>query len=241
MARVYLTGDLAVEATGRVLGPADIGGRQARLVFARLCWDRSLVSRAEFADLLWGGEPPASWESALAAVVSNLRSALPMLRIEHAMGGYQVVGHLWVDVEAARQALHEAEGALRSGRYRDIYSWSGIATTVTRRPFLPGEDGPWIERCRRALAALRMRALETAIEFCIWNREMGAAIAYSETLIEMEPFREASHRLLIRSHVANGDRAQALKAYERCRGLLVSELGVSPSDETEALYEQLLG
>ena len=38
-----------------------------------------------------------------------------------------------------------------------------------------------------------------------------------------------------------GNRAEALRVYETCRELLANDLGADPSEETEALYLQLLG
>ncbi|MSP22149.1 MAG: hypothetical protein EXR66_03915 [Dehalococcoidia bacterium] len=37
-----------------------------------------------------------------------------------------------------------------------------------------------------------------------------------------------------------GNRAEALRVYEDCRELLVTEFGANPSRETQALYLELL-
>jgi streptogramin lyase len=42
------------------------------------------------------------------------------------------------------------------------------------------------------------------------------------------------------AHVAAGNRAEALRVYERCRRLLADELGTYPSPETESIYRELL-
>ena len=42
------------------------------------------------------------------------------------------------------------------------------------------------------------------------------------------------------AHVAAGNRAEALRVYERCRRLLADELGAYPSPETESIYRGLL-
>ena len=42
------------------------------------------------------------------------------------------------------------------------------------------------------------------------------------------------------AHAAAGNRAEALRVYERCRRLLADELGAYPSPETESIYRQLL-
>ena len=104
-------------------------------------------------------------------------------------------------------------------------AWSGVATTITRRPFLAGEQGAWIEALRRELAALRIRALEAAIEFCVWNGEWGPAMRYAEALLDMDPLREASHRRLMSDAGA----------------VLAREPGVLPHPDTDSLYDEILG
>jgi DNA-binding SARP family transcriptional activator len=44
----------------------------------------------------------------------------------------------------------------------------------------------------------------------------------------------------MRVHLAAGNRAEGLRAYQRCRHILADELGVDPSAETQATYRQLL-
>jgi DNA-binding SARP family transcriptional activator len=58
--------------------------------------------------------------------------------------------------------------------------------------------------------------------------------------VVLDPFREPSHRLLMRALGALGNRAGALKAYDRLRSTLAEELGTSPSPETEDVYLEIL-
>ena len=57
----------------------------------------------------------------------------------------------------------------------------------------------------------------------------------------LDPYREASYVQLMRVHMSQGNRADALRAYEQCRDLLASDLGVNPSSQTEAAYREALG
>jgi class 3 adenylate cyclase len=52
--------------------------------------------------------------------------------------------------------------------------------------------------------------------------------------------KEACYRQLMLALAAAGERAEALRVWERCRITLVEELGVDPSPETEAVYLRLL-
>src|SRR5690606_12515409 len=57
--------------------------------------------------------------------------------------------------------------------------------------------------------------------------------------LQLEPFREEAHRLLMRLLAESGQRSAALAQYEVCVRILDEELGVEPDDETVALYEQI--
>jgi SARP family transcriptional regulator, regulator of embCAB operon len=65
-------------------------------------------------------------------------------------------------------------------------------------------------------------------------------VKHAKEAVAIEPFRETSYQLLMRAHAAVGNRAEALRVYERCRSLLSEELGVSPSPQTEAVYLEIL-
>ena len=65
-------------------------------------------------------------------------------------------------------------------------------------------------------------------------------MTWAEQTTALEPFRETGYRRLMEAHVAAGNRAEALRVYERCRRLLAEELGAYPSPETESIYRGLL-
>lgn len=146
----------------------------------------------------------------------------------------------WVDWEAGRRALDEAEGAIRSGKGREGWGPANVAVTVGRRGFLPGEHGAWVGARRRSLAEFLARALDCygAISLDSGQAELAAQIA--EEAISREPFRESGCQRLMRAHERLGNRAEAVRAYHRCRELLAEELGVSPSPETESVYLSIL-
>jgi SARP family transcriptional regulator, regulator of embCAB operon len=81
-----------------------------------------------------------------------------------------------------------------------------------------------------------LRSLEVLADVWIRRGDPILAVADAEEALRSEPFRESLYRLLMRGHVAAGNRAEALMAYENCRTLFADELGISPSPETELVY-----
>lgn len=249
MLRVYLTGELMVESGTAVLRESALPARQGRLLLARLALERTYPApREELADLLWPGHAPPSWDLALNALVSKLRSALAGLpgltrdSITQAFGCYQLrlPAGAWIDVEEAQSSLHLAEAALQLSRPEDAYPHAVVANAITSRAFLVGESGDWANARREELAVLRVRTLDCLADCLSANGETSLAIQDAEEALRLDPYREAGYRRLMRIHQGAGDRAQALRVYERCRRLLADELGVSPSAETERLYRGLL-
>lgn len=65
------------------------------------------------------------------------------------------------------------------------------------------------------------------------------ALTYAWRQVELEPWHEEAHQVLMRLLARNGQRSQALTQYERCRQILWEEVGVEPSADTSALYETI--
>ncbi|MGH2528846.1 MAG: AfsR/SARP family transcriptional regulator [Actinomycetota bacterium] len=242
--RIYLAGSICAVRGSALVPQSRLPGRQGRLAFAMLVADRErALSPDELAEQLWSEKPPRAWDTALRAIVSKLRSALGDVglapdAIGHALGCYQLLlpAGAWVDLEAADDAVHRAEAALRAGRRDEANGWALVANAIARRPFLAGEDGSWATRRRDMLRDVRVRALECRSAVCLEKELFPLAARDAELVLELEPFRETAYRLLMRAHTGAGNPAEALRVYGRCRGLMQEELGVSPSPETQAVY-----
>lgn len=247
--RIYLTGRLAIECDGRLLDQDAFTGRQPALVFVRLALPPgAAVSRDELCSLLWEEAPPKAWDTALNAIVSKLRVLLARAGLDKsrvlpaALGCYQLnlPAGAWIDVDAAFDSLHAAEGLQKRGQHREAWAAAQVAYHILKRPFLPAETGVWATRKRESLATLHARACECLAECYIRNGEPSVAVDVARQAVEAQPFRETAYQVLMRAHAAAGNRAQALRAYESCRGWISEHLGASPSVDTEAVYLAIL-
>lgn len=245
MLRVYLTGDLSLSNDGRLIRAGRLPGRQGRRLFAYLALERSRqVARDELVESLWPRQPPAAFEMALSAIVSKLRSLLQEIGLDRrtltaASACYRLdlPAGSWIDVEMANESVHMAEAALLANDSRAAYGPAVVACAILRRPFLPGEDAPWIDARRGLLRNSLLRALDCLAQIHDLNGERTLALRAAQDSVELEPFREEGHRRLMLIHAASGNRAEALRVYARLRALLEKELGTSPSPETRSLFD----
>lgn len=246
--RFYLTGRLAVRGPMGTVDEEGLPGRQGRLLLAYLAvHGRHPVPTDRLAEVLWGSRPPQSWPALLKTVVSRTRSALqrvglpPDASIDGLASAYQFrpPDDVWIDVEIASRSVDRAEAALRRGDLRETWAEATVATAVARRPFLPQEDAGWIDEMRDGLRETRLRALDALVEVWLERGHVSLALSLASESVGLAPFRESSWRRQMRAHSAAGDRAEALRAYERCARLLAAELGVEPTSETRDLAERI--
>lgn len=242
--RVQLCGAFAVELRGHRVEQA-LRGRQGRLLFAYLVLFRHQeVSRDALIDALWGDEPPAAASSALNALISKVRAIVdPDIIVGRTHIRVALPEPAHVDVEMAFAAVHASESAISQGDW--VRAWAPALTAhfVARRGFLPEADGAWADTWRRRLSEVDIRALESYATACLelGGAELPAAERAARSLIELAPFRETAHLLLMRALVARGNVAEAVAQYDRLRILLRDELGVSPSPAVQEAWSALLG
>ncbi|MGX7826405.1 ATP-binding protein [Actinokineospora sp. 24-640] len=246
---VRLTGEVAVERGGLPAAGRALRSTQAQAVLALLVLERARpVGRDELAALLWGDDPPSSWESVLRTAVARVRAALAdagldgRSAVRATPGGYRTTlpADTAVDVEQAIADADAGLAALDAGLPAGAVCRLAAAEAVAGAPFLVGTEGAWVGAWRTRLRALRVRALEALCRARTATGQAAEAALAAREVIDLDPFRESAHRLLMTALAAAGNRAQALVVYEQCRALLAEELGADPSPETEAVFLGLL-
>ncbi|MDQ2622158.1 MAG: AAA family ATPase, partial [Actinomycetota bacterium] len=108
---------------------------------------------------------------------------------------------------------------------------------------LPGLEASWIDEYRNELDDLRLQALElTALAgVLVGGPHLARAERAARTAIEISRFRESSRVALLEVMEAQGNIAEALRAFDEFRVLLREELGTFPSPELAAVHTRLLG
>ncbi|MDQ1467146.1 MAG: hypothetical protein QOH10_1561, partial [Actinomycetota bacterium] len=243
--RFDFLGPIALEADAKVSSRGD----QPALTIARLVLERPTpLPREELASLLWPGERPPRWEGPARQVVSRARAlmlaagAAPTSIASHA--GVVVLDldeDSDVDVERAFRATADAEQCVATRAWARADELTGDALVRLRLPFFPASDAAWTKRWQDRVRGVWLRALHVATDAALGAGTPAVAIARAEEALAVDPFDEVATRALMTAHDALGSRGHALTVYEECRRRLDEELGVRPSEETEAAYLALLG
>lgn len=215
--------------------PIDVAARKNRLLLAMLALapGRSL-SRDKLAGLLWAehGEEQAR---------SSLRQALAVLRKDLRGRDGELFAGLdgAVALNAERVAIDtdilgaDLGSAPRERLEQALAQWRG--------PFLADVTAPepgieqWLSEQREFFGSRHIAAMDRLVPML-----SGAArIDMARRLVLADTLREGSHRQLMEAYLAAGEKAQALRQYDRLRKLLHDELGVAPSPETQALRSRI--
>lgn len=247
--RIYLTGRVMIETPLEVLESSAFPGRQGRLLFVYLAMDPRRVERDELANLLWPDILPNAWDISLSAIISKLRKVLIRSGLDGATtpqstyGCYEIrlPGDTWIDLREAINSLDRAEGSLAHGEPRSAWADAIVASTILRRPFLPGESGRWVDQKRRELHELEVRTYDTLSGAWLLVGNPSAAQQAARQAVDLAPFRESGYARLMECHLAAGNRAEAIRVYNEVRDLLQESMGISPTPEVEDLYQRSLG
>jgi DNA-binding SARP family transcriptional activator len=250
---ITLLGDVSIRDTGsEARRRGSLGSPQARVAFTLLTLERHHgVTRDALADALWPHRLPPTWASALRTVVSRVRGFVARALGQDddddllvARGGSYILRlpeDTVVDIELAERQITEAREALADGQPERALRQADEATARLGAPLLPDHDGEWVGAQRARLADLLVVGLEVMSRAAVSLGDSGSALAAAHEAVRQAPLRESAHRCLMAAHAATGNRAEALRAYQRLRRMLAEEIGVEPDAETEAAYLDLLG
>jgi DNA-binding SARP family transcriptional activator len=193
------------------------------LVFVTLNGGR--VSRRHAAGTLWplGGDARAA---------GNLRSALWRLR----GAGIDVLHAdkwmLYLDPKLSVDITQLSRWATRIIKGKaDISDLGRVELDPEALDLLPGWYDEWVLLERERVRQRLLHAMESLVRSLISRRLFADAVEVAVTAVGAEPLRESAQRVLIEAHLAEGNLAEARRAFMAYNGMLKAELGVSPSVE----------
>lgn len=227
--RLTLIGSFALWRGGEELGVAASGQRLIALLALR---DRPM-GRLHVAGTLWADYPV---ERSLA----DLRTALWRVN----QSGEQVIAatpsflRLEADIEVdVRNLIAFARRLTKATMPSEIADLDSVSLADLVGELLPDWYDDWLQDEREGLRQTRLHALENLARGLSASGRHADAIQAALAAIRLEPLRESAHSTLIEMHLAEGNRSEAHRQFQRCRQLLREELGVEPSDSMRFLLE----
>lgn len=201
------------------------GAQQRRALAALAASAPQPVSVDALEELLWPEGAPSA--NALQALMSKLRKAIAPATVVADGGGYALAGDWSTDVQ-------DFERLVAAGAHAEAES------LVRGRPLaeLADDPGGAAESARLAARwrAVRAERLAATVE----GGNAADAIAELESLVATEPLDERWWALLMLAYYRTAQQAEALRAYQRARSVLATELGIEPGPELRAVEQRIL-
>ncbi len=229
--RVHLLAGFRVADGASVLALPVIAQRVVALLALRR---PERMTRSRLAGTLW---PDASEAQAGA----DLRSAIWRVRIREPRLLDASRTSVWLADEVAVDIYDSIAAGHRILADPQEIPDSQLSPATFDADLLPGWDEEWLDAPRERFRQLRIHVLEAIGADLVRRGRIGLAIDVGLAAIAAEPLRETAHENLIRSYLAEGNRAEAARHFGRFRLLLDQELGVEPSREIASLFEQPIG
>jgi two-component SAPR family response regulator len=196
----------------------------------------------EIEEVLW---PDADGDAASNAFSTTLHRLRKLLGNDDAVRYAEAALSLdeflvWVDVPALERCCLQVERILAGPcAAADLQPLRDTLVALYPGPFLPGELSAWAIPLRERLQArffITLGALAHAFEKLGSLEDAAQCCRYGLTL---DPLVESFYCPLIRITFYQGRKSEALQLYERCRTLLDSELGLTPSEMLESVKKSL--
>jgi DNA-binding SARP family transcriptional activator/tetratricopeptide (TPR) repeat protein len=225
--------------------PVAIAGPRLRVLLAALLLHANIpVPTDELAEMVWDSTPPTGAIVTLRSYVKRLRSAVDpgAARISASDPGYVIrVEQPELDVLEFEALCRKARAALKADEWADASATATRALGLWRAAPLLDVPGEVLRRqFVPRLEGLRLQVLEDRFDAGLRLGHRQELIPQLLDMVARHPLQERFHAQLMLALASTGRRAQALRAYQQARRVLVDELGIEPGPELRDIHQQIL-
>ena len=200
-------------------------------------------TRGLLIEALWGDRPPGDAETALRVRMRDVRRALAgQDRLVTHQSGYQIrIGPGELDADDFRILAGHGRLALDQRNPADAARLLEQGCNLWREPVLADvPDTPAMRPITTELEDLRRDTRELLLDARLALGQHREVLPQIRALIAEDPGCEHSHVQLMLALYRCGQKAAALQAYSRLRGLTARELGQDPGPEARMILDQIL-
>jgi DNA-binding SARP family transcriptional activator/predicted ATPase len=243
--RIRLFGAFEIELNGKPLTGQDWPSQQTQTIFKiLLTHPGEIVTSDQLIEILWPNDPVNTARRRLHVRVSQLRKLLEdkksLLKTVHNGYLFEMDESCWLDADLFQSRLRDGSLLQENNQGQSAIQAYEEARVLYRGDFL-AEDiyEDWTFTIREFYRESFLTLLIELSESYAQQGRYRLALARARQALSRDPLRETIYTRLMLYHYYAGDRAQALRTYENCRELLKKELGVSPLESTNRLFEQI--
>jgi DNA-binding SARP family transcriptional activator len=248
--RVSTLGNFQVSRGSQEIPPKGWSREKTRQLFQLLVTYRNTpLEREQIYEHLWPGTDPGVSQRNFKVALNTLFNVLETERKPGSESAYIVRdgstyrlrpgADLWLDVEAFVQTIQAAE-VLSTGQSDQVIPYLEKAISLYHGEYLPDTRyESWAAAEREHLAVLFLRAADNLCELYVQNERFEETIDLCYRILNQDNCWERAYRHLMVVYDRLGNHGQVARTYQRCQQTLQEELSVSPSDETEVLYQKL--
>ena len=204
-----------------------------------LCNRGQFFSQQKLIDLLWGSDSDsANPENVLRITLHRLRGILDQLwdnagreLILRREGGYGFHPDADVMLDCEQFALLAATQG--EGRLAALEQ----ALTLYKGEFLPKQSSEmWVIPIGTHFQNMHLMLTLEAAQLLGQANRHGDAVRFCTAALDMNPYHEPLHQVLMQELVATGDRKGAVAVYESLSKRLFDDFGIRPNEQTRAVY-----
>lgn len=248
MFRIWLFGSLSIATDDTGERATAIAGRCGSLLAYLALGHGRYFSRSELLGSLWPERSSSSTAGSFNTALWRLRRLIERPPLKHGdlivCDGRGAIGlngpaGVWLDVDEFERLI--APGLVKAPEFLSDADIDGLRQGVRlyKSDILLDITDDWALREREKHRRNYLNALGRLMQLATIRRDYMDGIRHAQAILDSDELREDVHRQLMQLFILGGQRAQALRQFERCRALLRRELAIQPMRETLMLYQQI--
>ncbi len=223
--QISALGRLSIQVNGDEVQPRVPAKAGAIVVY--LAESGGSADRAKLAHLLWSDQTDDQARANLRVVLSRLRASLgDAVRADR--------NEVWFDTDWSIDTLAapdvDALADAHPGYAELLEGWEESGAPLFDE---------WLAGRRGALRGQRIDALKSRVRSEIYDGDAAQAVRLGQVLVDLDPWNEDGHRLLLEALATSQGRPAALLQFDQLEKMLSKEFGVSPEPETIALIDRI--
>jgi LuxR family transcriptional regulator, maltose regulon positive regulatory protein len=238
--RIRGLGRAEVSVNGRIIPMSDWRTQSVRDLFFYFLHLHEAVTKEQIGETLWHEtDDPQALKKRFKNEIYRLRRAVGrnVIVLDEEYYRFNRALDYEYDVEAFDSFLKRARKAKDIIERIEYYQ---KAIDLVQGLFLSDVDANWAAVERERLDLAYTSALEELAQLYLNSNQLERCLLICQIALEHNRYHEVIYQVQMRAYAALGDRSAIVRCYQACKSALAEGLGISPSEETEHIYRELM-